>query len=107
MRLLRKPAVFFGLQETTRSLKIRRVRPLPRNMNLLIIAARIHLKLCGFFDGDGGREGTAANALPCLPATGAWHAPVTAPTEEQSSDSSAERRAGQGIPAAPVPVLLR
>ena len=54
-----------------------------------------------------GSAGIAANAPPCLPATGAWHAPVTAPTEEQSSDSSAERRAGQGIPAAPAPVLPR
>jgi len=44
----------------------------------LKILSAIHLKICGFFDGDGGREETAANRLPCLPATGAWHAPVTA-----------------------------
>ena len=53
------------------------------------------------------RGAVSANALPCLPATGAWHAPVTASKEELSSDSFAVLHAGQDTPAAPAPVLLR
>ena len=55
----------------------------------------------------GMRGAVSANALPCLPATGAWHAPVTASKEELSSDSFAVLHAGQDTPAAPAPVLLR
>ena len=52
----------------------------------------------------------SANVLPCLPPTGAWHAPVIAPREELSSGSSAALHGGQDIPAllAPsVPQLVR
>ena len=72
------------------------------------IYSAIHLKICGFFDGDGGCAGAVSvNVLPCLPSTGAWHAPVIAPKEELSSGSSAALHGGQDIPALPVHAVLR
>ena len=72
------------------------------------IYSAIHLKICGFFDGDGGCAGAvSANVLPCLPSTGAWHAPVIAPKEELSSGSSAALHGGQGIPALHVHTVPR
>ena len=74
--------------------KNRRGRLFTRNGGLLIspshlaekilkILSAIHLQICGFFDGDGSCVGSvSANALPCLPFTGAWHAPVIAPKEK-------------------------
>ena len=44
----------------------------------------------------------SANVLPCLPSTGAWHAPVIAPKQELSSGSSAALHGGQDIRALPV-----
>lgn len=42
-----------------------------------------HLQICGFFDGDGGCGGRMLPPnLPCLPATGACHAPVQANREK-------------------------
>ena len=67
---------------------------------------------------SGGKDSTAMlllmierdmpiNTLPCLPATRAWHAPVTVPKEESSSDSSAALHGGQDTPALPAPAVLR
>ena len=65
-------------------------------------------KTAVFSMGTGDAVGSvSANALPYLASTGAWHAPVIAPMEEQSNDSSAARHAGQDIPAVPAPVLPR
>ena len=47
------------------------------------------------------------NGLPCLPPTGAWHAPVIAPREEVASGSSAALHGGQDIPALLVPAVPR
>lgn len=49
----------------------------------------------------------SANVLPCLPDTGAWHAPVTVPKEKQSSGSFPERPSGQDIPAGPALAVPR
>ena len=49
---------------------------------ILKILSNTHLKIYGFLDGDGECEGIAANVLPCLPFTGACHAPVTVPKEK-------------------------
>lgn len=58
--------------------------------------------------GTGAAVGSvSANALPCLPSTGAWHAPVIAPREKYSSGSSAALHGGQDIPALPVPAVPR
>ena len=41
------------------------------------------LQICGFSARTGDALGSvSANALPCLPFTGAWHAPVIAPKEK-------------------------
>ena len=41
------------------------------------------LQICGFSAGTGDAPGSvSANALPCLPSTGACHAPVIAPKEK-------------------------
>ena len=60
-----------------------------------------------FSMGTGDARAVLVNDLPCPPTTGAWHAPVTAPREESSSDSFAALHGGQDTPALPAPAVLR
>ena len=79
-----------------------------RAEEILKTLSAIHLKLRGFFRWGRGIRGTVSgNALPCPPTTRAWHAPVTVPKEESSSDSSAALHGGQDTPALPAPAVLR
>ncbi len=95
MRLLRKPLRLSRLAGGTHSLKIRRGQQSIRNIFLLIFSARwqrdfetkiplpFRFKICGFFHGAGYGVGLLiVNYFSCLPATGAWHALVTAPKAE-------------------------
>ena len=56
--------------------------PIVREKQVLFLSD-CPLQICGFSAGTGDALGSvSANALPCLPFTGAWHAPVIAPKEK-------------------------